>query len=407
MSASRRSIGPFLAAALIAGNMIGSGIFLLPASLAAVGAASLIGWVLAALVAGLLGIVFAMLARLRPAGETMADYAARGLHPVAGFIAWLSYWIANIVGNIGILLATIGYGQALFGVDLPRAHETAVLLGLIAFESALVLIGPRLVGRMAAATLAIGLLPILAAIAIGAANFDATLFAASWNVSGEPLAKAIPPTVLTIFWAFLGVESANMVAAVMRDPQKNVPRAIFGGTLFSAIVYAAATVALFGLIPAASLAASDAPFADAIAAIAGPAAVAIVAAAAVAKTIGTAGGWFLVTAEIARSGAALGYLPKQLSEVDPTRRPTRDVLLMATLSGAVALVTASPTLIEQFSAIVNFTVFLFLVVYTLCALALVRFAGAIADPRARLAARAAGLAAALVCILVGVAALGG
>lgn len=396
----RGRIGPLLAAALVASNLIGSGIFLLPATLASIGSSSILGWLGAAFGAMTLAFCFALLARLRPAEETLIDYPARAFHPFAGFLAWAGYWGANVVGNVGVLIAAVGYGSALFGVKMGRVGETALLVCFIWGLSLLAVIGPRMVGRFAAATLVIGLLPIALATGLGFWRFDPGLFAESWNLTAMPLNAALPPVVLTIFWAFLGVESANAVAAVVRDPARNVPIAAVGGVAFSAIVYALATVALFGLIPAAALSQSSAPFADAVRGVLGSGAGAIVAFAALAKTLGCAGGWVLVTAEAGRAGAAQGFLPKALSEVDPGRRPVRDTLLVAALMTLAALATASPTLNEQFLIIVDFTVLLFLGVYLLCALALIRFAGAAADRRLRRRGQIAGAAGALFCVIV-------
>lgn len=405
MSVARRKVGPVLATAIVAGNMIGSGVFLLPAALATVGSVSLIGWFVGAMLAALLAGVYAALASVRPAGEGLIDYPANALHPAAGFLAWAAYWSSGWVGNVAILIAALGYLKALGGLDLSRGADTALLVAIIWGLALANLAGPRAMGRFAAATLAFGLLPIAAAALLGAIRFDPTLFAASWNTSGEPALRAVAPIVLSIFWAFLGLESANTAAAVVDNPERNVPIAAIGGVLVAALVYAAAISALFGLMPAADLAVSSAPFADAASALVGPAAGAIIAAAALARTLGCGGGWILVTAESGRAGAARGFLPKPFSEVDPARRPIRDVFVTAGLMSIVAVATASPTLNQHFVTLIDFSVLLFLLVYALSALSLTSFARTIADPGQRWLARGAGLAAAALCAAVAAAAL--
>ncbi|HRD26925.1 MAG TPA: hypothetical protein PLO65_01350, partial [Caulobacter sp.] len=129
-------------------------------------------------------------------------------------------------------------------------------------------------------------------------------------------------------------------------------------------------------------------FADAIATLAGPAAAAIIAVCAMLKAAGTLGGWILVTAEATRSGAAAGFLPGALSSSSPARAPVRDLCLTALLMSLVIASSMSPTLGRQFGVLINIAVNLSMATYALCAVALLSFAGLIADPGRRLAARA-------------------
>ena len=352
--------------------MIGSGIFLLPAALASVGAGSLLGWLFAALAAAILAAVYALLALKRPSSETIVDYPAKAFHPVIGFVNWAAYWVACWLGNVAVLLVVVGYFSALFNLEPGRAGETALLLVAIWVGAGINLIGPRIVGRLSAATLLLGLAPIVIVIAAAALNFDFDLLKASWNVSGRPLLEATPPIVLTIFWAFLGLESANAIAGAVRDPQRTVPIAAVSGTLIAAAIYALASTALFGLIPASDLSASSAPFADAVSASVGVLAGGFVAAAAFARTFGCSASWLLVSAEAHHAGAASGYLPGFFSGRGSKKR-TRDIIVVSLMMSVVSLMTISPTLNEQFLFIVDITVLLFLFVYGVSSLSLVRF----------------------------------
>ena len=365
-------MGAFLATSIVAGNMIGSGIYLLPAALASVGAGSLLGWLLAAFGAAVLAAVYSLLALRRPSSETIVDYPAKVFHPVIGFFNWAAYWAACWVGNIAVLLVAVGYLTTLFGVDVGRSGETALLIAAIWLGAAINFIGPRIVGRLSAATLLLGLAPIAMVIAVAAVKFDPELLAASWNVSGKPLLEATPPIVLTIFWAFLGLESANAIAGAVKNPQRTVPIAAVAGTLIAATIYALASTALFGLIPATALSASSAPFADAVSTSAGALAGAFVAAAAFARTFGCSASWLLVSVEAHHAGANTGYLPRLLSGADRDNR-TRDIMVVAVMMTVVSLATISPTLNEQFLLIVDITVLMFLFVYGVSSLALMRF----------------------------------
>lgn len=391
-------LGPLSATLLVAGNMIGSGLFLLPASLASIGSSSLVGWVVAAIAALLIAGVFAILGTIRPSDDGLVRYPADALHPSLGFVCWAAYWISAWVGNVAIAIAAVGYLE----VFLPQIiGPIPTLIATLSVIWALVianLVGARLVVRISASTLFIGLIPIVAAIVLGLSHFDPKVFMASWNVSGQPLNRAIPGSLVLIFWAFMGLESATVAAAAVDNPRRNVPIAAIGGVSLAALVYILATAAVMGVIPAAQLAKSSAPFAEVVARVAGSAAGAIIAGCALFKTLGTLGGWVLVTAEAGRAGAASGYLPRFVSEVDPARKPVRDILLTAVLMSVTAFVTLSPTLIRQFNVLINLAVLLVLTVYILCAMSLVRYAGAIQSPLLRGLARIIAMAAGGFCL---------
>jgi arginine:agmatine antiporter len=379
-------LGLGLATMLVAGNMIGSGIYLLPATLAAIGGISLAGWVIAAVGALLLGAVFGWLAVLRPGTDGLAALVGDRLGRVFGFQTAQFYWLTCWIGDIAVAVAVTGYLAFFFPTlrDIwPGAIATA---GAIWAITLLNIVGVRLVGRFEGATLVVGLVPIVAVGVLGWLWFDPALFAASWNVGGAA------PSVASVFWAFLGLESAAVAAAVVRDPERNVPLATVGGVGLAAIVYVAAFAAIMGLLPADRMTASTAPFADAVARIVGPAAAALVALCAAAKAAGTLGGWILVTAETTRWTAAAGYLPRFLSHRSSRGTSARALVVMAAIMSAVVFLTASPTLGQQFSLLINLAVMLTLMVYVYCCATLIGLAATIEGARGRRMQAVAGLA---------------
>ena len=369
-SRQTRRIGPLLATVLVAGNMIGSGIFLLPASLARIGSSTVIGWIVSLGGALLIAGMFAVLGATRANPDGLVRWPAEGVHPIAGFASWASYWTTGWTGNVGIVLAAVGYLSLLFPALKTPTAALLMTLALIWILTGLCLFGARVVARFSGMTLAIGLLPIFAAIVLGLGAFSPETFSASWNVTGKPLLETVPPSLLIIFWAFLGLESATVAAAVVDNPQRNVPIAALGGVGLAGVIYIAASVAVMGVIPATELQTSTAPFADVVGRIAGPGAGALIAVCAIVKICGTVAGWFLVNAECGRSGAAAGYLPAFISESDPNQLPRRGLIVLAILMSAVALATMSATINAQFNLLLNVVVVLVLAVYALCALAL-------------------------------------
>ena len=355
--------------------MIGSGVYLLPATLGAFGSISVIGWVVSGLGAFLLAGVFVMLISLRPESVGMVRQVRDGLGRFFGFHASLLYWAGGWIGNVAIAVAGTGYLSIFFPELKDTVPAALCTLAIIWLMTLINFLGARRVTDFEGGTLLIGLLPVLGVAVLGWFSFVPVIFQESWHVSGRPDAQAVPATFSLIFWAFVGLESASVAAAVVRNPSRDVPIATLGGVALAAFVYLAASVAISGLLPAATLAQSSAPFADAAARWVGPAAAALVAGCAVLKAIGTLSGWLLVTAEGARSGAVSGVFPRIFREgVDGP--PRRNLLIVAALMSLIVVLSSlAPTLAAQFTVLINLATLLYLVIYAYCCAALWRSTG--------------------------------
>jgi arginine:agmatine antiporter len=259
------------------------------------------------------------------------------------------------------------------------------------------IIGPKMTARYGAATLAVGLLPIAGVAAFGWFWFDPQLFAHTWNVSGKPVLGAVQASLVSVFWAFTGVESATVAASVVRNPERNVPIAAIGGVALAGAIYILASAAMFGLLPASEMAVSTAPFASATGKVLGAAAAGLVALCALLKASGTLGGWILLTAETSRSSAVLGFFPRWLGRTRADGTPVPGLVLTGVLTTLGALLTVSPTLGKQFAMLINVATVLALVIYGYCALALLRFSKEMPTAGGRLLAAALGILGALFC----------
>ncbi|MEO7387695.1 MAG: amino acid permease [Gammaproteobacteria bacterium] len=360
---------------LVAGNMIGSGVYLLPATLGAFGSVSVIGWVVSGIGAFLLAAVFVMLVSLRPGSVGMVRQVRDGLGRFFGFHASLLYWVSGWVGNVAIAVAGTGYLAYFFPVLHGTWPSVLCTLAVIWLMLLVNFLGARRVTDFEGVTLFIGLLPVIGVAVLGWFAFDPVVFQESWNVSGRPDSQAVPATFALIFWAFVGLESASVAAAVVRNPGRNVPIATLGGVGLAASVYLAASVAISGLLPAATLAVSSAPFSDAAARWVGPAAAALVAGCAVLKAFGTLSGWLLVTAEVARSGAGSGVFHPMFREATDGP-PRRNLLIIAALMSLIVVLSSlAPSLSAQFTVLINLSTLLYLVIYGYCCAALWRSAG--------------------------------
>ncbi|WP_292062370.1 amino acid permease [Brevundimonas sp. UBA7664] len=368
----RHKLGWGLAALVVAGNMIGSGVYLLPATLAPVGSSSVVGWGVAGLGAVTLALVFAALGRLQPDADGLSGFAERGLGRFFGFQTALAFWTACLVGNVAIAVAATGYLGFFFPILREPVAATFCNLALIWLTTGAYILGARAASRFAALALVIGLVPIVIAVAAGVSAFSGETFAASWSPSGNSLADSVPASLAVIFWAFLGVETAAVLSARVRNPARDVGRASVAGVLLAAVVYVAASVAVFGVIPAGVLAESSSPYADLTARVFGASIGATVAACAVVKAVGTLSGWVMLGGETARAAARSGYLPSGFGHGE--RTPIVNPLLGGAIMSIVAVLSGQPTLGGQFGMLVGVTSVLSLLVYALCSASLFRLA---------------------------------
>ena len=368
----RHKLGWGLAALVVAGNMIGSGLYLLPVSLAPTGGSSLIGWLVAAVGAATLALVFGALGRLQPDADGLAGFAERGLGRFAGFNVSLAFWAACLVGNVAVAVAATGYLGFFWPVLRDPVAATFCNLGIIWIATIAYIIGARTASWLAAVALIVGLAPIAIAVVAGARAFDPALFAASWSPSGAPLAETVPASLAIIFWAYLGVESAAALSRRVRNPARDVGLASIAGVGLATLVYVAATVSVFGVIPLAAIAASSSPYADLAQQVFGGSIAGLVAVCAIIKTIGTVGGWVMMGGETARAAARHGYLPKGFGAGD--RTPAANPLLGAAIMSVVTVLSSQPTLGGQFGLLVGVTSVLTLTVYAVCSASLFRLA---------------------------------
>jgi arginine:agmatine antiporter len=378
-------LGWGLAALVVAGNMIGSGLYLLPVSLAPMGGSSLIGWLVAAVGAATLALVFGALGRLAPGADGLSGFAERGLGRFFGFQVSLAFWAACLIGNVAVAVAATGYLGFFWPVLKDPVAATFCNLALIWIATGAYIIGARTASWLAAAALVVGLIPIVIAVAAGVMAFDPELFARSWSPGGRSLTETVPSSLAVIFWAYLGVESAAALSHRVRNPVRDVGRASIAGALLATVVYVAATVTVFGVIPVSQLITSTSPYADLAQRVFGGSIAGLVAVCAIAKTVGTIGGWTMMAGETARAAAREGFLPSGFGHGD--RTPVANPLLGGAIMSVVAVLSGQPTLGGQFGLLVGVTSVLTLTIYGVCSASLMRLAD---RPRTRIIA-AAGL----------------
>jgi arginine:agmatine antiporter len=357
---------------LVAGNMIGTGVFLLPVNLAHVGGIAIFGWLVATAGVAALGLAFAKLGELNPQQGGPYAYARDFLGPYAGFQTNYVYWFGNWIGNIAIAVAAIGYlAELIPAVVAPPASvvATAILIWLLTFLN---ILGPRVIGMLETWTMALALVPILAIAILGWLWFDPQLFLAGWNVSGESDMQAVSRAASMALWAYMGIESAAVSAGVIENPSRNVPLATLIGLSLAAVVYLLSSSVIMGLLPNETLRTSHAPFAEAARIAIGTAGAVVISVCAVLKSIGSLGGWMLLVGQSAQAAANDGMFPRIFARLNANGVPGAGLIIVAVLMTIVLVATMSPTLADQFNHIVDLAVILIIVPYVYSAVAVAK-----------------------------------
>jgi APA family basic amino acid/polyamine antiporter len=254
-----RLLGPWMTLALVIGGVIGSGIFYLPIALAPLGGSVPIGWLISGV--GIMAMAYCASRIVSPDGGGLQAYVEHELGPGVGFIVTWMTWCSSWVGVPAVALAA----SAALATVFPSLAGHLVILAF-AFTAVFALInlrGIRATGEVAIVTVLIKVLPLLAVIAI----------AAMLGTSGDPVhpIDVPPPTFGNIatasalcLFALTGFEFAMSPVGKIRNPERNLARALLFGLAGIALLYLLVTTSLSLVMPNAAIAKSIAPFPDAI-----------------------------------------------------------------------------------------------------------------------------------------------
>jgi APA family basic amino acid/polyamine antiporter len=366
-----KKLGLVMATALVVGNMIGSGIFLLPAALAPLGWNAIFGWMLTIAGGLLLAAVFAALARSFPRAGGPYAFTEEAFGPAAGFLVAWSYWVSIWVGNAAVATGAVSYLSVFFpSLGAVTGLHAGVTLGIIWTLTIVNCRGAYLAGSVQLATTVLKLLPLFAVIALGA-----IVVAADGGASlapFEPSAIAFGPitaaATLTL-WGLLGLESATVPAEKVEDPERTIPRATMIGMIATGIIYLFASSAVILLQPAEDVAASSAPFADFVAAHWGADAGKWLALFAAISGFGALNGWILLQGELPYAMAKGGVFPRYMASVSARGTPVAAHLTSSALLTVVVLFNYAKNMTELFTFVLLLSTAASLFMYFATALA--------------------------------------
>jgi basic amino acid/polyamine antiporter, APA family len=350
---SSKQIGLWTTTSLVVGNMIASGLFMLPATLGVYGGISLIGWVISGAGALCLAMVYSWLSKLKPVA-TGGPYAYThdGMGDFAAFLVAWGYWISIWCTNAAIAVAFVSYLTAF----IPALGTNPILsvgtgLGAIWFLTWINTRGIKEAGIVQVITTILKITPLVI-ITLGGLfflNFD---HFTPFNVSTESNLSAITScTTLTLF-AFLGLECATIPSGKVINPEVTVPKATVLGTLLTTIIYITSTIAVMGLIPPDSLHQSQAPFADAAASLWGNWARYLVAGGAVISTFGALNGWIMVQGQMPFAAARDKLFPKLFAKENKNGAPAMGIVVSSILVSVLMSMNFSKSLADTYTFII-------------------------------------------------------
>ena len=369
VAAPVHAIGFWTAVSIVMGNMIGSGVFLLPASLAPFGGISLAGWSVSIAGSLCLALVFARLARTMPATGGLYAYTREAFGDVPAFLVAWGYWISTCAALAALAVAGVGYLDPFFP-SIVRSPIGAPVLA-IAIMWAMVAVnvrGVRTAGQVQFATTALKIVPLLAVGVAGLAYFHPAYLAVSSTGARAMLGDVTQSATLTL-WAFLGVECATIPAGSIRDPERTIPRATIAGTLITAGIYVISTVGVMGVVPPSTLASTTAPFADAAQLLAGEHAARLVALGAAISCFGALNGWTLIVGQLPMAVAQDGLFPRVFARLSSRGTPAAAFTIGAAVATALVAANYGRGLVKLFTFFILLSTLSTLVPYAFCSLA--------------------------------------
>jgi APA family basic amino acid/polyamine antiporter len=388
-----RALGPWAAGAIVVGTMIGTGIFLKPSEMASVGGSVSVvyaAWIAGGILSLFGALSFAELGAALPKAGGQYAYLREGLGPVYGF---LFGWMHSTVGESSSA-ASIAAGLARFSsffipaiaapiftwrVALPFSHSpydfvftwaqpfAVVALAVFTFINYL---GVKLGGRV---QVALTFVKIFAVLAIVAAGFAFSHGAPDRFHPWWPVQTAASNTMLgfltalaAALWAYDGWEDLNRVGSEIADPQRNIPRALIGGTLLVMGIYILFNAACFYVLPFGAVANSTHVASDVVVSFAGNGAAKWITLAMVISALGTLNSSLLSGARVPYAMARDGLFFRVTGVVHPKFRTPSGALVF---QGVLASIMALTGTFEELTSLFVFAAWIF---YALSVVAMFR-----------------------------------
>ncbi|MGE4349091.1 MAG: amino acid permease [Candidatus Berkiella sp.] len=359
-----RRLGILQTTSLVTGNLVGSGVFLLPATLALFGNLSLIAWLLTGLGALMLAWLFAQMSLSSPQNGGPHHFVTEAFGKKYGYwVAW-GYWVLSWISNAALIVAAVSYIGPLLG-NLSSFQILALELGILCVITLINILGIQIAGRFEFIMTTLKLIPLVCIPLAGLYFIDWSTLSFSLPETGMKVDGLKSAMFLTI-WAFVGLETATVTGGEIKNPTKTIPFATLCGTGLALLVYLLGSFVMLNLLGAEPLSVSKAPYADLAGLLFGGSWTTLIAIAAIICCLGSFNGWTMVVGRIAQGAADQKLFPSFFAKTDKNGTPVISLLISASCTLPMLVLSLREDLISQFNLIIDVSITLILLIYAAC-----------------------------------------
>ncbi len=372
MSSNSSKIGFWSVFAIVTGSQIGSGVFMLPSSLAPYGIFGLFGYLISGCGALALCFVFASLCKRLPFTGGPHVYVQHAFGPTLGFFSGWTYWVISWVSTTAVVVTSIGCLSPFF---VNSSKEFYLLLEIILLISItlLNLRGVKMAGNAEFFLTVLKFIPLILLPAVALFYFDRhnLVIAQEITLSQSNINILAKVTLLTL-WGFIGLETATTPADSVDNPSVTIPRAIILGTLSVSLLYILNFIGVIGVLPGAILMQSKAPYVAVAQQVFGGNWHLLISIITAIVCIGTLNAWVLTSGQIALGLSQDGLMPKTFSKKNRFDAPVTALIFSSIGIMPLLVSTSTKSFSQQILAIIDISVTAFLFVYLICCISFLK-----------------------------------
>ena len=334
--------------ALVMGNMVGSGIYLLPASLAGIGSISLYSWIFSSLGALLLAFIFANLSKKIKNTGGPYIYTKKILGNFSGFQTAYSYWIAILITEAALAIAFTSYFSVFWPYPMNSISSSAIAITVVWLSTTLNILSVSNIGRIQIIFTIFKFVPLILIAIFGWQYIHKDFYSQYYNVSGKSDFTAFSAAIAITFWSFCGIESATVPSGLVKRPQITVPIATILGVIMVTIIYICCSAVAMGMINPEILRYSTSPMADAAQIMIGDIGRYLIACSAALACLGSLHGWTLLQGQVSLAVAEDKMLPEIFAEKNKQGIPAKSLMITALIVTLLIIATSYTPLSTQF-----------------------------------------------------------
>lgn len=367
----KRELGLGAATAIVVGNMMGSGVFTSPQTLAQVANpyTNMWAWVITGIGSVLLALSFANLGTLYPETGGPIVYVDKAYGEFMAFLVAWTFWIGSWIGNAAIITAVIRY----ITVFIPRLATNNLVSFLISSGMLWLFTfinyrGVKAAGYVGIVSTILKLTVIIVFVIIAIIGFNPA-YLNTYSSEAVRGIGSLPAAIAVTLWSFIGLESASISGGEIKNPEVNIRKSTFLGTLFVAIIYLVIAILAMGSLPQGELAHSSAPLAAIINQITGKTwGGGFIALGIIISATGALSGWILTTARLSFAAGEDGLFPAFFAQVHPRyQTPYRSLIITGICTNLILILNYVSTLTAAFDFMVNLATLSFIPAYALTA----------------------------------------